>query len=256
MYKNIFLIADVTEKAQNIYKILSEKYSFVKDISEADLLVALGGDGFMLHTMHEFLNYGIPIYGINCGSFGFLLNEYKENNFLEIIDNSSISELYPLKMVARDTDNELHYALAINEVSIIRTSRQATHLKICVDNKVRLDKLVADGILLSTPAGSTAYNLSVHGPILPLSCNLLALTPISPFRPRLWKGALLHDDSNTKITVIDYEKRPVSVVADFTEINNVTDIQIRQDRSKGIKLLFNSKQSLEERIIREQFISG
>lgn len=256
MYKNIFIVADSTEKAQSLYSILSSKYDFVKEVKDADIILALGGDGFMLHTMHNFINYDIPIYGINCGSFGFLMNKYQDNNFLERVNKSSVSSISPLHMVAQDDNGKVHHALAMNEVSIVRTSRQAANLKICVDKKTRLEKLVADGILLSTPAGSTAYNLSVHGPILPLSCNLLALTPISPFRPRLWKGALLSHTSNTRIIVLNHEKRPVSVVADFTEIENVTSVQIRQDHSKSIKILFNSKQSLEERIIREQFRSG
>ncbi len=247
-------IADSSSKAQEALRTLRSHYEFTS-LGNADVVVALGGDGFMLHTMHELIDIGKPIYGMNCGAVGFLLNAFKPKNLLQAIDQAIPHVLYPLQMIAIDQDGKKHTAYAINEVSMLRQTRQTAHLKISIDGRIRMPELMCDGLLLATPAGSTAYNLSAHGPIIPLEANLLALTPISPFRPRRWKGALLHHDEAVKVEVVDPKKRSVSAVADFTEVRDVISVEIAEDRSKKITLLFNRRHSLEERIIIEQFAS-
>lgn len=252
-YKSIACVADDSEKARDAYKKLSKHYPFVKNIDDADVILALGGDGFMLHNLHEYMDHNAPIYGMNCGSVGFLMNEYREEDLLEHINNAKLAILHPLHMIAKSLDGSEHHALAVNEVSMLRQSKQAAHLKISIDNKERIEELVCDGVLVSTPAGSTAYNFSVHGPIIPLRSQILALTPISPFRPRRWRGALLDHKAVVKIDVLDSKKRPTSAVADFTEVRDVSSVEIREERSKEIKILFDAGHSLEERIISEQF---
>lgn len=253
-YKNIICVADDSKKAQEAYKLLRKRYSFIKDKKKADVIIALGGDGFMLHTLHEHMDGDIPIYGMNRGSIGFLMNEYREGDLLECLARAKQVILHPLQMTAKTVDGKIHTALAINEVSMLRESRQAATLKIKVDGKVRVKELVSDGVLVATPAGSTAYNLSVHGPILPLGCGILALTPISPFRPRRWRGALLNQKAVIDVEVLNYQKRPVSAVADFTEIRDVVSVAVKEIKNKKVKILFDPKHSLEERIISEQFM--
>jgi NAD+ kinase len=218
----------------------------------ADVIVALGGDGFLLETLHAHLAAAIPVYGMNRGSVGFLLNEYAEKRLPERIARAQRVTLNPLRMVvgSRTADAE---GLAFNEVSLLRETRQAAKLRISVDGVVRMQELACDGILVSTPAGSTAYNLSAHGPILPLGAGILALTPISAFRPRRWRGALLPHGARIRFDVLEMDKRPVSAVADFTEIRDVRWVEVFEDRSVACTLLFDPEQALEERILKEQF---
>ncbi|NQZ14827.1 MAG: NAD kinase [Alphaproteobacteria bacterium] len=221
----------------------------------ADIAVALGGDGTMLETLHETYNLGLPVYGMNCGSVGFLMNPFRPENFLDRLKEAHEVDIYPLKMIATDKNGNEHEALAFNEVSLLRQTRQAAKLRISVDGIERIPELVCDGILVATPAGSTAYNLSAHGPIIPLSANVLALTPISAFRPRRWRGALLPSHLKIKIEILNDVKRPVSATADSTEIRDVVSVEIRQSDSAGCTLLFDPDHNLEERILKEQFIS-
>jgi NAD+ kinase len=253
MFYNPYFIASATEEAQKTLTLLTKKYGLAP-LEKADVIVVLGGDGFMLETLHQFQGYHIPFYGINFGSVGFLLNGYDKNHFHERLNSAEALKLYPLHMTAKTKEGELIKALAINEVSLLRQTRQSARLQIQVDGRVRLDPLVCDGALISTPAGSTAYNLSVHGPIIPLSSNLMALTPISAFRPRRWRGALLPHTSVVEFSVLDFEKRPVSAVADFTEVRNVTWVEIKEDTQTFWTLLFDAGHNLEERILNEQFI--
>jgi NAD+ kinase len=219
----------------------------------ADVIVALGGDGLMLQTMHRYLNSRIPIYGMNRGSVGFLLNDYREDQLLERLEKAEINVIHPLGMTAYDRRNAEHRALAINEVSLFRQIYQAAKLRISVDGRVRLEELICDGILLSTPAGSTAYNLSAQGPILPINAPLTVLTPISPFRPRRWRGAVLPNEAIVLIEVLEPEKRPVSAVADNTEFRDVTAVEIREASDVDIFMMFDPGHSLAERVLREQF---
>ncbi len=220
----------------------------------ADVIVPLGGDGFMLETLHAHLALAKPIYGMNLGTVGFLLNGYNPADFAARIERAQRVTLYPLRMCATLRDGSRVEAIGINEVSIYRESRQAAQLCVAIDDVVRLPELVCDGILVATPAGSTAYNLSAHGPIIPLAAALLALTPISPFRPRRWRGALLPAATRFAIDNLDPAKRPVSAVADFTEVRDVTRVEIREDRTLSFHLLFDPEHNLEERILKEQFI--
>ncbi len=253
-YKAIACIADDSEKATGLYNLLAQKYKFVSDPKDADIIVVLGGDGFMLHCLHEYMNLDIPFYGINCGTVGFLMNEYHQNDLKARLVRVKTEVIKPLHMIARTKDGMEEHALAVNEVSLLRSSSQAANLRISIDDLVRIEELTCDGVLVATPAGSTAYNLSVHGPIVPLGAGILALTPISPFRPRRWKGALLSHKAVVKIEVLNPEKRPVNAVADFTEAKNVISVEIREESERGIKLLFDQGHSLEERIISEQFM--
>ncbi|MBK9081889.1 MAG: NAD kinase [Rhizobiales bacterium] len=219
----------------------------------ADVIVALGGDGLMLQTLHGALAAQTPIYGMNRGSVGFLMNEYREDRLLQRLQEAQSSVIHPLLMTASDVRGRVWKARAINEVSMLRQSYQAAKLRISIDGKERLEELVADGILVATPAGSTAYNLSANGPILPLDTPLLALTPMSPFRPRRWRGALLPDKASVTIEVLESEKRPVAAVADHTEVRDVLRVDVSMDRSRRLVLLHDPGHSLEERILREQF---
>lgn len=222
--------------------------------SNADVLIVLGGDGFMLEMMHAHLNDPIPLYGIHCGSVGFLMNELKPEALLNRLHKAKPTALYPLEMIVHSKDNGLTKALAFNEVSLLRQTRQAAKIQISVDEVVRLQELICDGVLVSTPAGSTAYNLSAHGPIIPLGAPLLALTPISAFRPRRWKGALLPESAHVTFTILEPQKRPVSAVADSTEVRDVTSITVHQTKKHHVTLLFDHEHNLDERILREQFL--
>lgn len=248
----IAFVASRTEEASASLEILQKKYGNTKP-SGADYIVALGGDGFMLSTQHRFMNSNIPVYGMNKGTVGFLMNEYSEDNLEERLLTAVKNTIQPLVMIATDAQGKTYRHKAINEVSLLRQSYQAASLKIAIDGKVRLERLIGDGVLLATPAGSTAYNLSAHGPILPLDAPLLALTPISPFRPRRWRGALIPSTSEVEITINDPDKRPVNAVADHFEVKSVQSVVVKEDPgSKGI-ILFDPDHSWDERILAEQF---
>jgi NAD+ kinase len=219
----------------------------------ADVIVALGGDGFMLETLHRTLPATKPIYGMNRGSVGFLMNDYVEEGLVERIQAAELAVIHPLAMVATDRSGERREALAINEVALFRQTYQTARLGVEIDGKERLKELLCDGILLSTPAGSTAYNLSAHGPIIPLGAQILALTPISAFRPRRWRGALLRHTAHVTLTVQEPEKRPVSAVADNFEVRDVVRVEIAENRSISLHMLFDAGRSLEERVLAEQF---
>jgi NAD+ kinase len=240
-------------EAQKVRATLEALYPVVLP-SEADVLVVLGGDGFMLETMHQHLNNPLPLYGVHCGSVGFLMNECLPSTLLDRLAKAIPTVLRPLEMTAQQNAGSITKALAFNEVSLLRETRQAAKIQISIDGINRLDELVCDGILVATPAGSTAYNLSAHGPIIPLEAPLLALTPISAFRPRRWKGALLPETVEVTFTIHEAEKRPVSAVAGFTEVRDVSLVTIRQTKEAGVTLLFDHDHNLQERILREQFL--
>lgn len=255
-YEKFACMADTTERAQEACRTLREQYACVP-LEDADVIVTLGGDGFMLQVLHETMDSGLPIYGINCGTVGFLMNGFNpEKELLERINAARPATLYPLKMVARDAHGEMHTALAINEVSLLRETRQAAKIRVSVDHVQRIPEMICDGVLLSTPAGSTAYNLSAGGPIIPMGAGLLSLTPISVFRPRGWRGALLHRTASVHFEILHSTKRPVSAVADFTEVRNITDVQVSKSLKYQLTLLFDPEHNLEERIIKEQFWGG
>jgi NAD+ kinase len=240
-------------RARECYGELAAAYDLAA-VDDADVIVALGGDGFMLQTMHEHLVRGVPIFGMGCGGVGFLMNEYAVEGLRERLDAAARETIAPLHMVACTASGDAHEALAINEVSLLRQSVQAAHLQISVNGVMRLEQLVCDGALVATPAGSTAYNLSAHGPVLPLGSGLLALTPISPFRPRRWRGALLPHDAVVELQVLERQKRPVDAGADSREVRDVDRVIVREDRDHSLDVLFDRDHSLEERILREQFL--
>jgi NAD+ kinase len=223
-------------------------------VDDCDVVVALGGDGFMLQTLHDMLGSGRPIYGMNKGTVGFLLNDYQAEDLPARIAAAELTTLHPLRMRAQTTDGEIREGLAINEVSLLRQTRQAAKLAISIDGNLRMQELVCDGMLVATPAGSTAYNLSAHGPILPIGSGVLALTPISAFRPRRWRGALLPETARVDIEVLELPKRPVSAVADTTEVRDVVRVSIEEAADKELTLLFDEGHGLEERILKEQFV--
>jgi NAD+ kinase len=218
----------------------------------ADIIVALGGDGFMLQTLHAFIGKDKPIYGMNLGSVGFLMNEYREEALEERLAAAERAVVHPLRMRAHGRDGVVE-ALAFNEVSLLRETRQAAKLRVIVDERARIAELICDGILVSTPAGSTAYNLSAHGPILPIDAALLALTPISAFRPRRWRGALLPHRARVRFEVLESRKRPVSAVADDLEVREVSAVDVAEDRSIAMTMLYDAGHNLDERILSEQF---
>ena len=220
---------------------------------EADVVVALGGDGFMLETLHRNLAKRRPIYGMNRGSVGFLMNDYREDNLIERIEAAEQAIIHPLRMTAVDSQGVEHEALAINDVSLLRETRQTAKLRIIIDGRSRLEELICDGALVSTPAGSTAYNLSAHGPIIPIDAQVLALTPISAFRPRRWRGALLSHRAQVTFQILEADKRPVSAVADNFEVRGVIEVKVIEDRSISLAMLFDAGRSLEERVLAEQF---
>lgn len=248
----IGFVAAETEEARSARARLVERYG-ESPLEDADRIVALGGDGLMLETLHRALDRSTPIFGMNCGSVGFLLNDYRENDLPTRLHRAQAVTLHPLRMTATCVDGTVTEALAINEVSLLRETRQAAKLKISIDGVVRLPELICDGALVSTPAGSTAYNLSAHGPIIPLGAAVMALTPISAFRPRRWRGALLPHRAVIRFEVLEAHKRPVSAVADFTEVRDIAGVDVREDRGVALTLLFDPEQNLEERILKEQF---
>jgi len=250
----ICIVAADNEAAQVALKDLTERYGNA-DPAASDVIVPLGGDGFMLETLHRSLPTRLPIFGMHRGSVGFLMNAYRPEDLPERIAAAQPVTLNPLEMAALDVHSRCHRAIAFNEVSLLRETRQGAKLRVSVDGVVRLEELVADGILLSTPVGSTAYNLSAHGPIIPLTANILALTPISAFRPRRWRGALLPRGAQVKIEALEIDKRPVSAVADFTEVRDVSTVEIRENRDISMTLLFDHEANLEERVFKEQFLT-
>ncbi len=256
-FANIALLASETEPAQQAAANLSEIHQW-SDLENADAAVVVGGDGFMLQTLHAMLDADrvIPVYGVNLGTIGFLMNRLRDpTKLIARVNKARTVAIAPLSMEAVTQSGERFVHRAINEVSLLRETRQTAKIEITVDNKVRIKELVCDGVLLATPAGSTAYNLSANGPILPLDSQLLALTPISPFRPRRWRGAILPDRSRVTLRVREPDKRPVSVVADQMEVRDVAEVVMEIAAQDALTLLFDSGQALDERIVAEQFIA-
>jgi NAD+ kinase len=251
-YKHIHFVASPIPEAKDALERLAASYGNVPP-QNADVIVALGGDGLMLQTLHRFMTTGKPIYGMHRGTVGFLMNEFYSDDLPERLAKARVTVIHPLLMRAHDDDGDTIEFHAFNEVSLFRQSYQAARLRILIDGKERLPELVADGVLLSTPAGSTAYNLSAQGPIIPISASLMALTPISPFRPRRWRGALLPDSAHVRVDVLEPEKRPVAAVADHDEVRSVCSVDIKMDHGIAMQMLFDPGHSLDERILREQF---
>ena len=250
--QKLHFLASENNDAQKHKDIFEKKYgSFAIDGAEA--IIALGGDGFMLETMKSNMDHKLPIFGINHGSVGFLMNASNDLDLIDRVNASQSIKISPLKMSAVTPDGKEHTAMAINEVSLLREMHQAAKIKISIDGKVRIDELICDGVLVCTPSGSTAYNLSAHGPILPINADVLALTPISAFRPRRWKGAILDNTAEVTFEVHDFKKRPVSAVADSIEFRDVQSVTVKQDNDHAIELLFDEQHSFEERILNEQF---
>jgi NAD+ kinase len=250
----IAFVASEAEPAQQALSELHQRYG-TTSLEDATVVVPLGGDGFMLETLHRCVSRRVPIFGMHRGSVGFLMNSYRLNDLPERIAAAQPVELHPLEMTATREDGTARQAIAFNEVSLLRESRQAAKLRVSVDEIVRLDELMADGVLLCTPVGSTAYKLSAHGPIIPLGAGVLGLTPISAFRPRRWRGALLPHGARVRIEALDTDKRPVSAVADFTEVRDVRAVEIHENRDISMTLLFDREANLEERVFKEQFLS-
>jgi len=251
-FQNVAFVAAENDAAQRALKQLRHRYGSVP-LDQADVIVALGGDGFMLETMHRHIERKLPIYGMNRGTVGFLMNIYTEDDLMDRLSRAERVQLNPLGMKAQTVDGASHEALAINEVSLLRETRQAAKLRIRVDGRLRMEELICDGCLVATPAGSTAYNFSAHGPIIPMGAGVLALTPISAFRPRHWRGALLSHKATVTFEVLESQKRPVSAVADHTEVRDVVKVEVREDRNISLELLCDPEHNLEERILSEQF---
>jgi NAD+ kinase len=252
-FEKIAFVASSTDNSRAAKADLEARYDHVEP-DEADVIVALGGDGFMLEALHRTMGRNIPIYGMNRGTVGFLLNSYDEEALIERLAAAEYVVLHPLDMRAVTDSGSEQRAKAINEVSLLRQTRQAANLRVSIDDRERIAKLICDGVLVSTPAGSTAYNLSAHGPILPIGSGVLALTPISAFRPRRWRGAVLPRTARITFEVLDYYKRPVSAVADATEVRNVVEVHVEEDHETELTILFDPDHNLEERILQEQFI--
>jgi len=252
--KRMALVASNAESAQAAEAMLRERYPFVP-MEEAELIVALGGDGFLLHTLRDRLAIGkvCPVFGMNRGTVGFLMNEWRIDGLIERLDRAKSFTVRPLEMKAITVNGEVIVHHAINEVSLLRETRETARIEVSVNGRMVLEELVCDGVLVATPAGSTAYNLSANGPILPLGSKLVALTPISPFRPRRWRGALIPDDLDISFRVLHPEKRPVSAVADQIEVRDVATVEVCVDRTDVLTLLFDPEHALDERITMEQF---
>lgn len=248
----VSFVSSGTPEAEAAAETLRARYGEA-GFDEADVVVALGGDGLMLQTLHRVMGRQVPVYGMNFGSVGFLMNEFDADGLMERLAAAKPTDIYPLTMDVLDADGARHQALALNEVSLFRATYQAVKVQIVVDGKPRLDELVCDGVLLSTPAGSTAYNLSAHGPILPIDAPLLALTPISPFRPRRWRGAILNNRAVVTFKMRETGKRPTNAVADNVEFRNVVEVTVAENRGRKVTLLFDPGTGLEERVLSEQF---
>ncbi|MEM6620747.1 MAG: NAD kinase [Pseudomonadota bacterium] len=248
----ICVLGSQSPVAQAAAKDLQNRYGHVGP-AEAEIIVALGGDGFMLQTLHANMAHGVPVYGMNRGSIGFLMNDYSDDALLDKLAEAKTAVINPLRMVASAADGTQREALAINEVALFRQIHQAAKIRIRIDGVVMLEELICDGILAATPAGSTAYNLSAHGPILPIRSKLMALTPVSPFRPRRWRGALLPWETQLGFEILERDKRPVSATADHTEVRDVQQVDIAAASEIELKLLYDPGHGLEERLLREQF---
>jgi NAD+ kinase len=251
--EKIACVASKSPKAQEGLFTLAKRYPLVEP-DDSDCIVALGGDGFLLSVMHEYHSQGMPIYGMNRGSIGFLLNEFQTDSLFERLNAAEPLRLHPLKMTATTLSGHTLSALAFNEVALHRYSQQSAHIRVRINEQERLDNLVCDGIMVATPAGSTAYNLSARGPIIPLGSNVLALTPVSPFRPRRWNGALLPHTATVDFKIINPEKRPVGASADSFEVRDVTRVSVMEEMNEHATILFDPDHSLEERIFSEQFV--
>jgi len=249
----LFLASDAPQ-AKRALKRLTKRYGNATP-DKADVVVALGGDGLMLQALHECLKSGLPVYGMNCGSVGFLMHDFKEPELEERLNAAHETLIRPLCMIATTHDDKKHERLAFNEVSLLRQRSQAAKLRIKIDGQTRLDEMSADGIIVATPVGSTAYNLSAHGPILPIGAPLLALTPLSVFRPRRWRGAILPNDAKVRIEILESDKRPVAAVADHDEVRNITCVDVAVDATRGVRMLFENGHGLAERVLSEQFKS-
>lgn len=255
-YTRRALIASPTQGARAAEDRLRAAYDFVEP-EDADMVIALGGDGFMLHTLHSMLETRriLPVFGMNLGTVGFLMNEWRLERLEQRLDAAKLFKVNPLRMTVETVDGEQFSIPAINEVSLLRETRQTAKLEVSVNGRIVLPELVCDGVLVATPAGSTAYNLSAHGPILPLGSALMALTPISPFRPRRWRGAILPENTAIRFTVLDPVKRPVSAVGDQREVRDVAQVEVKIDRTTPLTLLFDPEHTLDDRIAAEQFIA-
>ncbi len=253
MSLRIAFCASKAPAAQEAYFRLITRYDSCDEV-DADAIVALGGDGFMLQTLHRTKDLKAPVYGMNRGTVGFMMNDYQEDGLIERLTAAEEEEINPLVMHAESADGAIHEALAINEVSLLRQGPQAAKLQIAVDGKVRMEELVCDGAIVATPAGSTAYNFSAHGPILPIGSDVLALTGVAAFRPRRWRGALLKKNAEVVFTVTDHEKRPVMAEADGRSVRNVVRVTVRSEPTVRHHVLFDPGHGLEERLFREQFV--
>ncbi|MEL6265973.1 MAG: NAD kinase [Pseudomonadota bacterium] len=251
-FTRLSIEASEAPEAQRARAVLIDRYGD-HPRAAADCIIALGGDGFMLSTLHSSMGLGLPVYGMNRGTVGFLMNAYRPEGLIERLDVAKTARISPLRMTTRVAGEVERTALAINEVSLLRETRQAAKLRVSVDGEVQLDPLVCDGVMVATPAGSTAYNYSAHGPIIPIRGRLLALTPVAPFRPRRWRGALLPYEAEVTIEVLEQAKRPVSATADHVEVRDVHRVDVALAPEIGLSLLHDAGHSLEERIIREQF---
>jgi len=251
-FDRISFLSSEAPAAKRAHKALAKRYGQAKP-DAADVIVALGGDGLMLEALHTCAKLGLPVYGMNRGSVGFLMNTFRVADLPERLAEADLTMIRPLRMIAKTPDGKRHERTAFNEVSFLRQRSQAAKLKISIDGKARLEEMICDGMIVATPVGSTAYNLSAHGPIIPIGSPLLALTPISVFRPRRWRGAILPRAVKVRVDVLEHEKRPVAAVADHEDVRNVLSVEITEDKRSGVKMMFDPDHSLEERVLTEQF---
>jgi NAD+ kinase len=251
-FQKICFLGSEADEAQEAMHALRDRYGHAP-AAEADVIVALGGDGFMLHTLHDIMEVQKPVYGMNRGTVGFLMNDYHPDDLPERLAAARQAVINPLRMEALDSAGARHAALAFNEVSLLRETRQAAKIRILLDGEVRMEELICDGIMVATPAGSTAYNLSAHGPILPIRARLMALTPISAFRPRRWRGAILPWEAKVSFEILEFDKRPVSATADYIEVREVRRVDVAAVPKIEMRLLYDPGHGLEERLLREQF---
>lgn len=248
----IAFVASQSENAQKSLKQMVDRYGQA-DPDQADVIVVLGGDGFMLHSLHQYMYQKIPVFGLRRGTVGFLMNDYQSNNLVERIQQAKKTVLHPLAMTAEKISGETFDSLAINEVSLLRQTKQSAHIEVKINGQTKIDNLVGDGVMVATPAGSTAYNLSAHGPVIPLGTQVLAVTPISPFRPRRWRGAIIPSHAEVCFRVKNHHKRPVAATADNFEVRDVKHVTVTEAREIEIEMLFDEHHNLEDRIINEQF---